>query len=165
MANSNIQPCKNNLSRFQWHRLYSRTMLWLFCFTSGMFLSTLPGCGTSTKDIGRLPVTGTVVRENSTSVVNGTISFLPKGKGPAATTQIRDGAYQFNREDGPIQGEYRVLVSSQADKSPTDSTTDPDEANVVSRKVNSTEWTFSTIIMPDARELSPFVLEESPSTK
>ncbi len=126
----------------------------------------LPGCGTSTKDIGRLPVTGTVVKENSTAVVNGTISFLPKSKGPAATTQIRDGAFQFNKENGPIQGEYRVLVSGQADKSPTDSTTNPDEANAVLGKVNSTEWTFSTLIMPDSRELSPFVLEEkSASTK
>ena len=164
MANFKLQHVKIDHNKPDVLRLIPRKTHWLLYFSSAMVLFALPGCGTSTNDIGRLPLSGTVVRENSNSAVNGTISFLPKAKGPSATTQIREGAYQFNQQNGPIFGDYRVLVSTQAGMNQTNSTANPDEVGAVSNKLNSKEWTFSILISPDAQELKPFVLDAKDSS-
>jgi hypothetical protein len=45
-------------------------------------------------------------------VAEATISFLPIGAqgGPAATTSVANGKYQFQRRLGPSPGKHRVLV-------------------------------------------------------
>ena len=74
------------------------------------FAVLLIGCG---KDSGvvRLPVGGKVVRADG-KPLSGSITFLPaEGRpGPAATTRLVDGKYQFDRSNGPTAGPSRVIV-------------------------------------------------------
>lgn len=165
LANFKLQHFKKFHNKSDVLRPISRKTYWLLYVSSAMVLFALPGCGASTKEIGRLPVSGTVVRENSDSAVNGSISFLPKEKGPAATTQITNGEYQFNQQNGPISGEYRVQVSTQTGMNQANATSDTDEAKAVLSKVNSNEWTFSILIPPDAQELKPFGLDAKNSSQ
>lgn len=124
-----------------------------------MALLILPGCGSSNNSLGRLPISGMVVISKSSTPVSGTISFLPKEKGPAATAQIRDGSYQFTQQNGPIAGVYRVLISTKTSTNPANDSTHPDETAAVLNKINSTEWTFTRVVLPEVKVLKPFVLE------
>jgi len=63
----------------------------------------------------RIAVFGTVTSEEG-EPVSGMISFLPQSgtEGPAATTSLIDGVYKFSTTNGPVAGEYRVLVVKQS---------------------------------------------------
>lgn len=65
----------------------------------------------------RLPLSGTVTDRDG-EPLEGSISFLPDGgtEGPAANASVLNGEYQFDRTNGPIPGQYRVIVSPLADK-------------------------------------------------
>jgi hypothetical protein len=69
----------------------------------------MAGCGQAVP--ARAPVHGTVSRFNGEKL-NGSISFLPaEGKaGPAATTRLADGEYQFDRKNGPAPGPHVVII-------------------------------------------------------
>ncbi len=66
------------------------------------------GCGGPTGP-ARFPVSGNVVREGQ-PVDDGTIQFIPTGGGPAASTKIKDGLYQFTKENGPVEGGQNVVI-------------------------------------------------------
>lgn len=65
----------------------------------------------------RKPVFGTVSRSAASSI-NGAISFLPAvgTKGPSATASVVDGKFRFAAEDGPVPGQYQVLIIPKAIK-------------------------------------------------
>src|SRR5262249_5944540 len=48
----------------------------------------------------------------------GSITFVPTvlQSGPAATTAIVDGRYQFDRTNGPTEGPHHVIVTRRIDK-------------------------------------------------
>tara|TARA_R110002095_G_scaffold191702_4_gene169371 strand:- start:306 stop:761 length:456 start_codon:yes stop_codon:yes gene_type:complete len=137
----------------------------LICLCCGVILFTAAGCGSGTEKVGRLSVTGTVKREKSNQAVEGSISFIPKNKGPSATTQIIAGEYAFTNENGPVSGEYEVLVSAQKEQDPTKQTAGSDDTSVVLQKMNSGEWTFSIVVSPDSQTLEPFVLNTKSDSK
>ena len=72
------------------------------------------GCGPKS-GVSTLPVSGTVKLDGA-PLDQGVIQFEPQppgGKAVNATTQIKDGKYQFAAGPGGVQpGTYRVLISS-----------------------------------------------------
>lgn len=85
-----------------------RSLPW--SLVAGCFaLALIAGCGESPPL--RLEIGGAVTIEE-TPVAEGSIVFLPtEGQsGPAASTRIVDGRYQFQASDGPFPGTYRVQV-------------------------------------------------------
>ncbi len=86
-------------------------------------------------------------------VVQGSISFLPASNtvGPAATTAIVNGRYEFTSENGPYSGNYRVIVGmdlgrqsdSNVDRDPADSLTEETAKRGLarSRRSNPTDST------------------------
>jgi len=76
----------------------------------------LAGCGRES-EIVRLPVRGAVTLASGEQL-NGSITFLPVGgRGPAATTTVKDGSYQFDRTNGPTAGLHRVVIKRVIPKS------------------------------------------------
>ena len=76
-----------------------------------VLLLAIAGCGGSSGP-PRLPVQG-LVKVDGQSVEKGQIRFAPAAgtKAPLAATEITDGQYRFNRQDGPLAGEYIVTIS------------------------------------------------------
>ena len=82
----------------------------------GLATLLLAGCSGSDGP-ERVPLHGQVTRAGA-SVGRGTISLLPaEGQsGPAATTVIEEGRYEFTRSDGPVAGPHRVVISLAVDE-------------------------------------------------
>ena len=78
----------------------------------------LTGCGGSNGPT-RIPLSGKVTQGDQ-PVKTGAISLAPASgqRGVAANTAIKDGRYQFTREDGPGPGKYKatILVSFTKDE-------------------------------------------------
>ncbi|HWB09550.1 MAG TPA: hypothetical protein VG826_10010 [Pirellulales bacterium] len=76
--------------------------------------ATVVGCGASGGP-ARVAVRGEV-DVGGREAPDGTISFLPlnAGGGPAATTSVKAGRFQFDGKHGPSPGRHRVLVVSAA---------------------------------------------------
>lgn len=69
----------------------------------------LAGCGSDGPT--RIPLSGKVTQGDQ-PVKQGAISLVPAvgHRGVAANTAIKDGRYQFTRDDGPGPGPYKVTV-------------------------------------------------------
>jgi hypothetical protein len=76
-------------------------------FICSFMLSAVPGCGDSS---GRVAFSGSVTV--SGVPVTGEIRFSPVETGPMATTSIDNGEYHFTPENGPLPGEYDVIIES-----------------------------------------------------
>ena len=63
------------------------------------------GCSRSL--ISRQAVFGTISGAEGRS---GLVSFIPADEGPATRVKITDGVYKFDESNGPVPGEYRVVV-------------------------------------------------------
>src|SRR5688500_2861448 len=72
------------------------------------------GCDSSDKKWDRKSVRGEVVIKETTEAaeVNGSMSFLQAAglNGPAASTEVVAGQYNFDATNGPIAGEHDVFV-------------------------------------------------------
>ncbi len=66
----------------------------------------------------RLPVRGDVTLPGGEQF-NGSITFIPASghRGPAATTTVKDGNYQFDRTNGPTAGPHHVIIKRVISKS------------------------------------------------
>lgn len=75
----------------------------------------LAGCGSDGPT--RIPLSGKVTQGDQ-PVKQGAISLVPMEghRGVAANTAIKDGRYQFSREDGPGPGPYKVTVMTSLTK-------------------------------------------------
>jgi len=89
---------------------------------------------------------------------SGSITFLPtKGRaGPAATTTLAEGSYQFDRSNGPMAGPKTVIVKRFVPR-----------ANVLRTLINkkaipqtNTEWTQSVEVSDDGQCLHDFTLKD-----
>lgn len=78
---------------------------------------SLVGCGSDTNP--RQAIYGNV-QVDALEDVNGSISFFPTdgNRGPAASTAIVAGSYEFTKANGPYAGPHRVMVGIAA-KRPT----------------------------------------------
>ncbi len=74
--------------------------------------------GCSKGPAARLPVHGTVSFANGAKL-SGSITFVPTAghAGPAATTTLADGDYQFDRNTGPTAGPHQVIIRRILSKS------------------------------------------------
>jgi hypothetical protein len=77
---------------------------WLTVFAVGTLIS---GCGDS--GIPRQAVYGRIAGAEGRS---GLVSFVPREntQGPAARASLIDGEYEFSRADGPLPGDYTVII-------------------------------------------------------
>lgn len=77
---------------------------WLTVVLIGVLI---PGCGDS--GIPRQAVYGHIAGAEGRS---GLVSFVPREntQGPSARASLIDGEYQFTRADGPIPGDYTVII-------------------------------------------------------
>jgi hypothetical protein len=71
------------------------------------------GCGKPS--VVRFPVGGSVSVKGNDKL-SGSISFEPIVRGPAATTALENGRYQFDRRNGPAAGRHRVVVVEPGNK-------------------------------------------------
>lgn len=125
-----------------------RTVVWCLCLA-------LAGCGSDGP--ARLSVGGKVSLGDQ-PLARGSISFVPAEgqKGVAANTEIKDGRYQFSRDDGPQAGPYRVTVMRSFTK---------DEADKMRREATPnapappTEWVFDIKVPSGGSSSENFQLE------
>jgi hypothetical protein len=77
---------------------------WLSVVAVGTLIS---GCGDS--GIPRQAVHGRIAGAEGRS---GLVSFVPREntQGPAARASLIDGEYEFSRADGPVPGDYTVII-------------------------------------------------------
>lgn len=72
----------------------------------------LAGCGGATDDLPRQEVSGKVVLQGE-PLPDGMIQFRPESnQGTFASAEIKDGKYAIARNDGPVAGGYRVIITS-----------------------------------------------------
>ena len=82
-----------------------------------MLGASVSGCGGSS-DIPRQAVYGRIAGAEGRS---GLVSFVPQEntKGPAARAALIDGEYRFGRTDGPIPGDYTVIIQLEVSQDMT----------------------------------------------
>ena len=89
----------------------SRYGNWSFSLiVSGFILASIAGCGRSAP--ARIPGGGTVSLPDG-NAENFAITFVPTSgvAAPSATTVVKGGKYQFNKNDGPAKpGVYRIVI-------------------------------------------------------
>jgi hypothetical protein len=69
-------------------------------------ITSWTGCGCSSAR--RQPVYGKVTSSRPVSAV--TFRPVEALKAPAVTVEVKDGAYQFTRADGPVPGNYEAVL-------------------------------------------------------
>jgi len=118
----------------------------------------------------RIAVFGTVTSESG-DPVEGTISFLPTAgtKGPAATASLTDGAFQFDTQNGPVAGQYRVLVViERADRkhkgAPGPAAQGPAPAAAVATDRSAGEWSFAAEVSRDSFEFDFELSDATPAS-
>ncbi len=95
------------------------------------------GCGDSVSL--NQPISGTVTIDG-TPIESGSISFLPERgtDGPAATTTISSGKYQFTNANGPYTGGHQVMIGADLAAQPST----PSAGSIQSNSSGSTAETF-----------------------
>jgi len=90
--------------------------------------------------------------------LSGSITFLPATgqPGPAATTKLAEGSYQFNRSNGPTVGPHVLIVKRIVPRSRIPELA-ADKQAVEERKV---EWTESADLLDDGQYLQDFTLKD-----
>ncbi len=79
----------------------------------------LGGCGGAADSLPRQAVSGAVTLDGR-PLARGSIQFQPASQnGVAAGAEIKDGKYAIPRDQGPIPGEYKVIISSASATAPT----------------------------------------------
>jgi hypothetical protein len=81
------------------------------------------GCGSS-DGLDRVPIHGQI---QGAVGRNGSITLIPDAgsDAPVATAPILDGAYRFDKTNGPVPGEYEAIIAlkGSAESEPTDVST------------------------------------------
>ncbi len=74
--------------------------------------AVLLGCGGTTDDLPRRPVSGAVTLDGK-PLSDARVTFQPSGgEGTEAGGEIADGAYRITRDEGPTPGDYVVRITS-----------------------------------------------------
>jgi hypothetical protein len=108
-----------------------------------LLLMAACGCGGTADGLRRVAVEGAVVRDG-TPVPHGSVAFVPgeNVRGPAASTAIVSGRYEFTSENGPVAGPHTVIVTSMP---PKDELMKAQHAG----QTPQTRWEF-TVTVPEA---------------
>ena len=103
--------------------------------------------GCSKGPAARLPVHGTVSFANGAKL-SGSITFVPTAghAGPAATTTLADGDYQFDRNTGPTAGPHQVIIRRILSKSAALTTRGKKNAELPP----PAEWWALAVDLPDS---------------
>jgi hypothetical protein len=86
------------------------------------------GCGAAGDGLPREPVSGKVTIQGE-PLAKGAILFKPADDAGQATDAgglIRDGRYSLGRQEGPVPGTYKVLITEEVDR-----TLNPTEGGVL----------------------------------
>jgi hypothetical protein len=77
------------------------------------------GCGGATDDLPRVAVSGTVTFGGE-PLAQGRIQFEPASAEAKITAggEITDGRFAISRDQGPTPGDYRIMITSSAPRSP-----------------------------------------------
>jgi hypothetical protein len=124
----------------------------------------LSGCfGSGYEGPDREPISGAVTREGQ-PVDNGLITFTPKVSGPAAQIGITDGQYQFDEENGPVAGEYDVIVVHHPPRGPVPEGTPLKDADILPEtrfkgRQPRGGWRFTQTIEPGHSEPVDFQID------
>lgn len=113
--------------------------------------------GCSGDKIDRLNISGTVNQAGGPA--NGIVRFVPKESGPAATAEIKNGKFAFTHENGPIAGEYDVIVETTVHDKRSFLVTSRSKTKAEGES-KSAEWKFSLTVSAEKLELEPLVLDE-----
>ena len=119
-------------------------------------VTLLPGCGKA-GGLVRLPVRGTVLLSNGEKL-SGSVTFVPtEGRsGPAATTALVEGRYEFDQTNGPTAGRHRVIVKRAISKGPMsgprDGKTTPAPPGAASRGSPKAEWALYVDVSADTAD-------------
>lgn len=83
-------------------------VIWLPYLLTALCVITITACDSPRT---RQPITG-AVKVDGQAVERGSITLLPDQghRGPAASSAIADGKYQFTSENGPTPGKHRVII-------------------------------------------------------
>ncbi len=138
------------------HRRQSAVVWMLFALGT-----TFAGCGKGS-GVARVPIHGTISVSDGEKL-NGFITFLPdEGRGgPAATTKLADGEYQFDRHDGPTIGPHRVIIKRIIPKSVMMASRNDSRlahAKGASAK-EPKEWTLSFDVTDDGKYVCDFAID------
>jgi hypothetical protein len=81
-------------------------------FGSILFITQLAGCGSAEGPV-RIPVTGKVTLDEA-PLLTGVIRFVPADNdgGPAASTRIVGGEFEFSSDNGPVIANHRVEIEA-----------------------------------------------------
>lgn len=109
----------------------SRQFLCLLLIISAALLS---GCGQSVER--RKAVFGTISGAEGRS---GLISFIPENDGPATRVKVTDGEYVFDESNGPLPGQYQVVVQLETPLPQVDGTVLVKGVPVPAHQVSSEE--------------------------
>ncbi len=115
------------------------------------------GCRRSALD--RLPVHGAVSLPSGEKL-NGSITFTPASgqSGPSASGKVVDGAYQFDRTNGPTAGPHNVSLRRMIARSRSD-----DVKAIRSRepgKAEVNEWSSSADLVDDGKYLIDVIINQ-----
>ncbi|MBX3436389.1 MAG: hypothetical protein KF861_02790, partial [Planctomycetaceae bacterium] len=99
-------------------------------FATALVVSLLSGCGGGDAGPKREAISGTVTREGI-PVDDGLIMFKPHGNGPATEVAIKDGKYQFDKENGPVAGMHDIRIRQSAPRAPVPEGTPLKDAEIL----------------------------------
>jgi hypothetical protein len=93
--------------------LFRAASCWLAVFAA---VGLISGCGDS--GIPRQAVHGRITGAEGRS---GLVNFVPRENthGPAARASLVNGEYQFSRADGPVPGDYTVIIQLEVSQDMT----------------------------------------------
>lgn len=141
-----------------------------------LLVPLLLGCG-GDDGTSRMPLSGGV-QVDGVPVVKGTISLLPAAgnAGPAATTVIQDGKYEFTSETGPFPGAHHVVIDIDPAAAASETATDvagpagaqgikiapvvqPPKKKTAAPKSVKRHWEFEYSVPAEVSEAKDFTLD------
>jgi hypothetical protein len=141
---------------------HRRAMAWVL---AGLAM-LVSGCSKSAT--ARLPVHGTVSFANGAKL-SGSITFVPAAghAGPAATTTLADGDYQFDRDTGPTAGPHQVIVRRILSKSAALSARGkkPTEPLPPAESAQKLEWALAVDLSESDAQPCNLTLDREPAAK
>lgn|GEM_PF-4232446 len=139
--------------------LATEPRVWRCALTSlaGLSVLMISSCQPAGDGLSRIAVVGSVT-SSSGEPISGTISFLPEAgtKGPAATASVVEGDFKFDKSNGPVAGNYRVLVVGQlrdlkykGTLASISSAPNAEATTGDSQSPPAAEWSFDAEVSPD----------------
>lgn len=133
--------------------------------TAGLLVSLLAaGCPGSGDGPKRIAISGKVTREGI-PVDDGSIQFIPQG-GPTKIgvgTQILNGQYSFDGQEGPPAGKYKVQITQAPLRDPTFKGRKNDAPLIEDTRFKKTMppegWTFDAEVKADQQTPIDFAIE------